>query len=152
MLRQLIPFIRFDGYHILADLTGVPDLFAHLKPTLLRLVPGRRGRREPRTLRRWVGAVVTLWVVTVVPVLAGTLVLLVQVFPRVAATLAESLGPRWEAVQASWGSGDAAGVGVGLMAIVAVGFPVLAMSYVLLRGSLAGEPAGVASDGGTARP
>ena len=28
MLRQLLPFVRFDGYHVLADLTGVPDLFA----------------------------------------------------------------------------------------------------------------------------
>ena len=34
MLRQLTPFVRFDGYHVLADLTGVPDLFARIKPTL----------------------------------------------------------------------------------------------------------------------
>ena len=28
MLRQLTPLVRFDGYHVLADLTGVPDLYA----------------------------------------------------------------------------------------------------------------------------
>ena len=28
MLEQLLPFVRFDGYFILTDLAGVPDLFA----------------------------------------------------------------------------------------------------------------------------
>src|SRR4051794_38961273 len=30
MLRQLAPFIRADGYHLVADAIGVPDLFAHI--------------------------------------------------------------------------------------------------------------------------
>src|SRR3954462_2621288 len=34
MLKQLSPVIRADGYHILADATGVPDLYAHIGPTL----------------------------------------------------------------------------------------------------------------------
>ena len=51
MVRQLVPFVRFDGYHILADLVGVPDLFLHIKPTLLGLLPTRWGRREGKTLK-----------------------------------------------------------------------------------------------------
>src|SRR5687767_15524031 len=47
MVRQLVPVVRFDGYHVLADLVGVPDLFQHIKPTLLGLLPGRRTRRTP---------------------------------------------------------------------------------------------------------
>ena len=39
MLRQLAPLVRFDGYHVLADLTGVPDLFQQIKPTLPGLLP-----------------------------------------------------------------------------------------------------------------
>jgi putative peptide zinc metalloprotease protein len=27
MMRQFIPFVRLDGYWLLADLTGVPDFF-----------------------------------------------------------------------------------------------------------------------------
>ena len=42
MVRQLLPLVRFDGYHILADVTGVPDLFQRIKPTLLGLLPWRR--------------------------------------------------------------------------------------------------------------
>jgi putative peptide zinc metalloprotease protein len=32
MLEQLLPFVRFDGYFILSDLAGVPDLFARAVP------------------------------------------------------------------------------------------------------------------------
>src|SRR5436305_13725012 len=45
MVKQLSPVIRADGYHILTDATGVPDLYAHMVPTLRRLLPGQR--REP---------------------------------------------------------------------------------------------------------
>jgi hypothetical protein len=53
MVRQLLPTIRFDGYHVLADLTGVPDLYHHIKPTLTSLLPWRRQDRHKRALKRW---------------------------------------------------------------------------------------------------
>ena len=46
MVRQLAPLVRFDGYHVLADVTGVPDLYHRIKPTLLGLLPNRWGRPE----------------------------------------------------------------------------------------------------------
>ena len=48
MLRQLVPLVRFDGYHILADLTGVPDLFQRIKPTLLGAAAVALGDPEAR--------------------------------------------------------------------------------------------------------
>ena len=49
MMHQLLPFVRLDGYYILSDLTGVPDLFARIKPTLLGVLPGAGGgRAAPR--------------------------------------------------------------------------------------------------------
>ena len=68
MVKQLSPVIRADGYHILADLTGVPDLFAHIGPTLRQLLPGRN---EPSALHGRARAIVTLWVLVVVPALRG---------------------------------------------------------------------------------
>src|SRR3712207_1238512 len=62
MVRQLLPIIRFDGYHVLADLTGVPDLYHRIGPTLLALVPGRGKRPEAAALKPWARAVVTTWV------------------------------------------------------------------------------------------
>ena len=41
MVQQLIPTVRFDGYFVLADLAGVPDLLARVRPVLLSLLPGR---------------------------------------------------------------------------------------------------------------
>jgi putative peptide zinc metalloprotease protein len=54
MVKNLSPVIRSDGYHILADATGVPDLYAHMLPTLRRLLPGHR--REPSASRHDLGA------------------------------------------------------------------------------------------------
>jgi putative peptide zinc metalloprotease protein len=46
MLEQLLPFVRFDGYWIVSDLAGVPDLFPRLAAALHRLMrgPGSHGR------------------------------------------------------------------------------------------------------------
>src|SRR3954471_19912427 len=69
MARQLLPFVRFDGYHVLADLTGVPDLFQRIGPTLKALVPGLAPSPAAGALKPWARAVITLWVLTVVPLL-----------------------------------------------------------------------------------
>jgi putative peptide zinc metalloprotease protein len=133
MLHQLVPFVRFDGYHILADLTGVPDLFAHIKPTLRHLLPTRWGRREPGVLRPWARAVVTLWVLTVIPVLLLTLGLIVTVFPRVAATMWDSVGIRMDLLERSWASGQEAESAVILVSILALALPVVGIAYLVSR-------------------
>ena len=48
MLHQLLPVVRMDGYHILSDLVGVPDLFARIKPTLLASCRGAGRPTGPR--------------------------------------------------------------------------------------------------------
>ena len=60
MLRQLTPLVRFDGYHVLADITGVPDLYHRIKPTLLGMLPWRWRDPEATVLKPWARAVVTL--------------------------------------------------------------------------------------------
>jgi putative peptide zinc metalloprotease protein len=69
MLEQLLPFARYDGYYILSDLVGVPDLFARVMPILRSVL--RRGPADPRVsgLRRRSRVVVTSWVLIVVPLL-----------------------------------------------------------------------------------
>ena len=133
MLRQLLPFVRFDGYHILADLTGVPDLFAHIKPTLLGLLP-TRWRRAPRTpLKRWARVVVTTWVLLVIPILAFSLFMMVKVMPRVAATAWDSLGIQAEVLGQNWADGALTDVAVRVLAMFTIALPVAAMAYLLVR-------------------
>src|SRR5213079_1381481 len=42
ILHQFLPFIRLDGYYIVSDLTGVPDMFARIRPTLASMLPWKR--------------------------------------------------------------------------------------------------------------
>jgi putative peptide zinc metalloprotease protein len=131
MVRQLAPFIRADGYHILADLTGVPDLFAHIKPTLLGLLPTRWGRMEQHRLKPWARVLVSAWVLIIAPLLAGMLVYFVLVLPRLAATAWDSMGLEWAAATASWSDGDPVAVVVSVLSAGLVALPVLGISYLL---------------------
>lgn len=133
MIRQLTPLVRFDGYHVLADLTGVPDLFHRIRPTLLGLLPWRWGRPETRVLKPWARAVVTLWVLIVVPVLLGSLALMVITLPRVLATAWASVARREASLAASWGHGDLLGAGAQAVMILAAALPVLGMALILVR-------------------
>src|SRR5579884_1467120 len=80
MVKQLSPIIRADGYHILSDATGVPDLFSHMGPTLRSLLP--RHRDEPSALGGWQRWLVTAWVLIVVPVLLSLAIGAVLVLPK----------------------------------------------------------------------
>jgi putative peptide zinc metalloprotease protein len=133
MLRQLAPFIRADGYHIIADLVGVPDLFAHIKPTLLGFLPTHWGRPETRTLKWWARLVIVAWVLIVVPLLLGFLVFSVLMFPRLAATAWASLGREWSDLVADLSSGAPLDALVGVLSMVAIALPVFAITYLIWR-------------------
>src|SRR5205823_5781831 len=77
IVQQLLPLVRLDGYFIISDLTGVPDMFARVKPVLKSLLPGQGAPREVTELKRWVRIVVTAYVLLVVPLLAVSLVLMI---------------------------------------------------------------------------
>ena len=133
MLRQLTPLVRFDGYHVLADLTGVPDLFRHIKPTLLGLLPQNWRKPEHHLLKPWARVVVTTWVLVVVPLLLATLVLMVVAFPRVAATAWDSLGEQWSTLGHAFAEGDVVDMGARMLSIVAIALPVLGSAYMVSR-------------------
>lgn len=133
MIRQLTPLVRFDGYHVLADVTGVPDLFHRIRPTLLGLLPWRWGRPETKILKPWARAVVTLWVLIVVPLLFGSLALMVLTLPRVLATAWASVVFRQTALAAALSHGDLLGAGAQVVMILAAALPVLGMALILIR-------------------
>ncbi|MFC5950940.1 hypothetical protein ACFQH9_21965 [Pseudonocardia lutea] len=80
---QFLPSIRLDGYYILADLIGVPDLFAYIGPVLKGLLPSRPTDPRVRELKLWSRRIIVLWVVLVVPTLLLYLVAFLLVAPRV---------------------------------------------------------------------
>jgi putative peptide zinc metalloprotease protein len=133
MVRQLTPLVRFDGYHVLADVTGVPDLFQRIKPTLLGVLPWRWKRPESRVLKPWARAVVTLWVLLVVPLLAFSLFCMVVALPRILGTAWASAGKQGSLLGQAWSDADVLEVVARGLAVVAVLFPVLAIAVILVR-------------------
>lgn len=133
MVRQLIPLVKYDGYHILADATGVPDLFQRIKPTLLGILPWRWGNPESKVLKPWARAVVSAWVLVTVPVLLFSMVMMVLSLPRLLATGWAGVGKQQELLAASLASGDVLGVVVRALAMVVVAVPVLGVLYIVVR-------------------
>jgi putative peptide zinc metalloprotease protein len=131
MVKQLSPVIRADGYHILSDATGVPDLFAHLGPTLRRLLPGHR--REPSALTGRARLLVTAWVLTVVPVLAALILGAVVLLPRLAATAWASGRHLVEALPHQVAQGQVVDVLVSLLSLLALALPVAGSILVTQR-------------------
>jgi putative peptide zinc metalloprotease protein len=135
MVRQLLPLLRFDGYHILADATGVPDLFQRIKPTLLGLLPWNWRKPEPeaQALKPWARTVITAWVLVTVPLLLASLVLMVLALPRLLGTAWASLQHQGAILAGSVTSGNFADAAVRFLAIIAVVLPLLGIGYMLVR-------------------
>ncbi len=123
MLEQLLPFVRFDGYFILSDLIGVPDLFARIVPILRSAT--HRDRPDPRVtgLRRRARVVVTGWVVCVVPLLLAGFAYLLLRLPAIDRSLW-----REASLQAHLMTAAVAGHRYATAAVAAVGTVLLGVS------------------------
>ncbi|MCX6498913.1 MAG: hypothetical protein NTU93_08925 [Arthrobacter sp.] len=133
MVRQLMPMIRFDGYHILADATGVPDLFQRIKPTLLTLIPWRKADPAAQLLKPWARAVVTAWVLVTVPLLVFSMVTMVITLPRVLGTAWDNGQKQQAMLSHSVATGDFTDAAVRALAIICIALPLLGIFYILLR-------------------
>lgn len=152
---QFLPMIRLDGYYILSDLIGVPDLFSWMGPVLASMIPGRAAHPRVRELKPWVRRTITLWVGLVLPSLAywvaGFVIVLPRVLPVVWARLVEvsqAVGAEAAAGQVGQATMDVVDiillvlpwVGSMLLLIMIVRWPVEAMSRKRATGSLASSP------------
>ena len=133
MVRQLMPMVRFDGYHILADATGVPDLFQRIKPTLLALIPWRKTDPQAQLLKPWARAVVTAWVLVTVPLLVFSLATMVLTLPRVVGTAWDNGGKQQAALAHSLAAGDLTDAAVRVLALICIALPVAGILYILVR-------------------
>jgi putative peptide zinc metalloprotease protein len=86
ILEQLLPVVRLDGYFILCDLIGVPDLFGRVKPILRSALPGHDTDPRVRELRPKARMVVTVWVLVIVPLITAATVYLIVSLPAIIAT------------------------------------------------------------------
>jgi putative peptide zinc metalloprotease protein len=106
VLQQFLPFVRLDGYYVVSDLAGVPDLFGRIRPILSSLVPGRPASAAVLQLKPSARAVVTAWVLVSVPALAALLLLFLLRLPSLAGALWGLVRTRAESLLATWSAGE----------------------------------------------
>jgi len=131
MLEQLLPFVRFDGYFILSDLVGVPDLFARVVPIVKSALPA--GRRDPRVagLRRGTRIVVTGWVLCVIPLLTSMLGYLLLYLPQVNRALWRSARMQAHLMSAAVAGHHYAVAAVDVVGVVLVILPLAGSLYIV---------------------
>lgn len=115
VLEQLFPVVRLDGYYILGDMAGVPDLYGKVKPILLSLLPGRRADAQVAGLKRSARTIVTLWVLTMVPLLLAEAAYVLWNLPRLLATTVRGLYGQCLGTYAAFSDGH---IAAGLVAVI----------------------------------
>lgn len=128
MVHQLIPVVRLDGYYILSDLVGVPDLFSRIRPILRSLLPFKKPDPRVTELKRWVRFAVGAWVLIVIPLLALNIVMLLSQFPRILSTAWDSASQRSDVFVGSVDRGDALSAVASVVQILAVSLPIVGIS------------------------
>lgn len=101
-IRQFIPFIRLDGYWLLADLTGVPDFMSQIGSFVRSLRPGRRYATPLPEFKPWVTVVFGLYLVLSIPALLYVIGLMVMYLPELTDLTQKALAVQtqfWSATQ-----------------------------------------------------
>ena len=136
VLEQLVPVVRLDGYYILSDLVGVPDLFGQVGPILRRALPGRGKAGRSTGAEQLTGrsrALVTGWAVTVVPVIAAEILYMLWHLPVLVATGLRSLSAQATEVSYDAAHADPLGCAAAVLGFLLLALPLAATGYLLLR-------------------
>ena len=133
MVHQLVPILRLDGYHILADLTGVPDLYGRIRPTLRSAIPGSVPDERAAALRPGVRRTVTAWVVIVIPLLVFSIGSMALALPRLLATAMDSISIHWSAAYDAWQRTDLFAMGAALLSVLAILLPIAGTALIIQR-------------------
>lgn len=127
ILQQLMPLLRLDGYYIVSDLTGVPDILNRVRPILASLVPGREPDAKVRELKPWVRVAVTAYIVALIPVMLFALVMMLLSAPRIMATAYDSLGVLADKFSAALDAGKGVNAAASGLQMTALVLPVAGM-------------------------
>ncbi len=134
MARQFIPFVRLDGYWLLADLTGIPDLFSQMGPFVRGLLHKRRfGGSELPELKPAVKAIFALYSAIAVPVLALLSYLLVTRTPEIVATAFATLRREALAFPSLVERGDLVAIVWSLLDMLMLALPILGLAYLVYQ-------------------
>ena len=136
-LQRFLPFLRLDGYYVVSDLVGVPNLFAYLRPVLVTLTPGsseqERDHRagqvgQPAPLGP--AGMITGWVVVTTPILLVNVILLLAFAPALAGAAWGALQLQVQNVVAAREQGEVVSLLNGVVGLVLLASPVVGTLFV----------------------
>lgn len=132
IVRQFLPFVRFDGYWALADLTGIPDFFSQMGPFLRSVlpVPDREGSKLPN-LKPWVKAVFAVYVTLAIPTLLFLLFLLFRNLPGLMVVMWDSFLNQTAGLSQALNGGDFLGMATSTLQMLILGLQALGIAYLL---------------------
>jgi putative peptide zinc metalloprotease protein len=131
--HQLLPFLRLDGYYIVSDLTGVPDILSRIKPTLKSLVPGLETDPRVRELKPWARAVMTTYLLFLVPLMLLMFSMMALAAPRIFATAWDALGATWLHVRQAVDRRQAIASAVSLIQLALLALPPVGLALTFAR-------------------
>ena len=133
IVYQCLPFVRFDGYWALADVTGIPDFFSQMGAFLRSMSPVSRWRRDNQLpdLKPWVRAVFAAYVMVTVPVLSLLLFFLITRLPGIATAAWNSLLGQAAVFSQALDDGYVAGMALSVAQMLILGLQMLGITYLL---------------------
>jgi putative peptide zinc metalloprotease protein len=129
VVHQMLPFLRLDGYYVVSDLVGVPDLFRRTGPVLKSMLPGSKPEQAVLELKPWVRNVVRLWVLVVVPVLLVNIGMILLNFPRMLSTAWNSAAKLVHGITTAGG----VTVAIDVIQLVFLAVPIVGLGYTFVR-------------------
>jgi putative peptide zinc metalloprotease protein len=133
VLQQFLPFLRLDGYYLVSDIAGVPDLFARVRPVLARLVPGRPANSATSDLKPGARWIVTAWVLIFAPLLVAALVVMVVRLPGFLATAADAAVVQARGLASAVGGGDPVDLVLSALQLAVYAVPLVGLGVTLAR-------------------
>jgi putative peptide zinc metalloprotease protein len=133
IVQQSLPLLRLDGFYIISDLTGVPDMLTRIKPVLRRLIPGREPDPRVTELKAWVRRVVTGYVFVVVPVIALLFVVMLIHAPRAFATAYDSFAVHYSRIGPDISHGRTGKAALNVFEMLILLLPLMGMVYSIAR-------------------
>ena len=127
VVHQLLPLLRLDGYYVLADLVGVPDLFRRVGPVLKSAIPGRPHDPTVEALTPKARRIVVTWVLVLVPFLLFNMTLIVISLPKLVATAWDSAAR----LVGTWGDASQLERVVVVVQLMTLAIPILGLTMAL---------------------
>jgi putative peptide zinc metalloprotease protein len=136
VLYQFLPTVRMDGYYVVSDLIGVPNLFIFVKPVAKHLLRRSSPAHGPLgQLKRGARMAITAWVFLTVPILLVNVGFFATVAPRVLPALWSAAWRQEHLISTAIHHGavvQAINQGIGMVILVATGAGLLLTAGLML--------------------